>query len=398
MRRPAKAMGERGVTRPPGVRPQKGLLAITGAFQAPGGIAAVNRLVMRSLADQGYRLDVLALAEDRPAFLPGYVDAAHLRYEAFAGSRVAFVAGLWRRLLVGGYDLVLSDHVNVAAALAPAGWARWCRYVVWLCGVEVLAPRPDGEGRLGLAHAWRRLAISSYTRDSVARRFPRLPVQVCELALDPVRHARELPAEPGPDRPQLSLKAVDGVEQRLGPAMILMVGRMLSVERYKGHRCLFSAFPDVVQAFPEAQLVLAGEGDDRPWLRDVALSLPEAVRSQVFMPGYVADDLLRQLYQACALFAMPSTGEGFGLAYLEAMGHARACLGGKVDATPCVVRDGLTGVLVDDPTSPRQVAGALCRMLAHPRQTAEMGRAGYDLVRSHYLYPHFRERFCAAIS
>lgn len=116
------------------------------------------------------------------------------------------------------------------------------------------------------------------------------------------------------------------------------------------------------------------------------------------MPGYVADDMLRQLYQACALFAMPSTGEGFGLAYLEAMGYARACLGGKVDATPCVVRDGLTGVLVDDPTSPRQVAGALCRMLAHPGQTAEMGRAGYDLVRSHYLYPHFRERFCAAIS
>ena len=80
------------------------------------------------------------------------------------------------------------------------------------------------------------------------------------------------------------------------------------------------------------------------------------------------------------------------------MGHARACLGGKVDATPCVVRDGLTGVLVDDPTSPQQVAGALCRMLAHPGRTAEMGRAGYDLVRSNYLYPHFRERFCAAIS
>jgi len=378
--------------------PRKCLLAITGAFQAPGGIAAVSRLVMRSLFDEGYRLDVLALAEDHPAFLPGYADPAHLSYEAFAGNKVAFVAAVWRRLMADGYDLVLSDHVNVAAALAPASWARRCRYLVWLCGVEVLAPRPTWEGRLGLTHAWRRLAISSYTRDSVASRFPDLPVQVCDLALDPVRHALELPAQPDPARPQLSLRAVNGQEQRLGSAVVLMVGRMLSTERYKGHECLLHALPEVVQAFPEAQLVLVGQGDDRPRLKALALCLPEVVRARVFMPGYVGDDLLRQLYQACTLFAMPSVGEGFGLVYLEAMSHARPCLGGKVDATPCVVRDGLTGVLVDDPASPRQVAEALCWMLAHPERTAEQGRAGYDLVRSYYLYPHFRERFRRAIS
>lgn len=378
--------------------PRRCLLAITGAFQAPGGIAAVNRLVMRSLDDEGYRLDVLALAEDRPAFLPGYADPALLSYEAFAGNKAAFVAAVWRRLLRGAYDLVLSDHVNVAATLAPAGWARRCRYLVWLCGVEVFDPRPDREGRLGLAHAWRRLAISSYTRDSVARRFPRLPVQVCELALDPVRHALDLPPQPATARPRLVLRAMNGQDQRLGPAVILMVGRMLSAERYKGHQCLLNAFQDVVQAFPEAQLVLAGQGDDRPRLQAVARGLPEAMRARVFMPGYVGDELLGQLYQACYLFAMPSKGEGFGLAYLEAMSHGRACLGGKVDATPCVVRDGLTGVLVDDPTSARQVAEALCWMLAHPEQTAAMGQAGYDLVRTNYLYPHFRERFRAAIA
>jgi phosphatidylinositol alpha-1,6-mannosyltransferase len=374
------------------------LLAITGAFQASGGIAAVNRLVIRSLADEGYRLEVLALSEENPPFQAGYADATQLHYEGFAGNKTAFVREVSRRLLADSYDLVCSDHVNVAAALLPAKWLGRCRYMVWLCGIEVFAPRPDWEGRLGLTHAWRRLAISTYTRDSVASRFPDLPVQVCDLALDPICHALELPAQPDPARPQLSLRTVDGQEQCLGPAVILMVGRMLSTERYKGHECLLSALPEVVQAFPEAQLVLVGQGDDWLRLKTLALSLPEALRARVFMPGHVGDELLRQLYQACYLFAMPSTGEGFGLVYLEAMSHGRACLGGKKDATPCVVRDGLTGVLVADPSSPQQVTEALRWMLAHPARTAEMGRAGYDLVRSYYLYPHFRERFLRAIS
>ncbi len=379
-------------------RQRRALLAITGAFQAPGGIAAVSRLAIRCLADEGYRLDVLSLAEDRSIFVPGYADPAHLRYQAFGGNKLAFVAAAWRRLMAADYDLVLSDHVNVAATLAPAAWARRCEYLVWLCGVEVFPPRPDWEGRMGLTYASRRLAISSYTRDRVASRFPELPAQVCELALDPIRHAWELPAQPDPSRPQLALKAANGREQPLGAAVLLMVGRMLSTERYKGHECLLRAFPEVVQAFPRAQLVLVGRGDDRPRLHAMAFSLPEALQSRIFMPDHVGDDLLRQLYQACYLFAMPSKGEGFGLVYLEAMSHARACLGGKIDATPGVVRDGLTGVLVDDPQSPRQVAEALCWLLAHPERTAELGRAGYDLVRSYYLYPHFRERFRKAIA
>jgi glycosyltransferase involved in cell wall biosynthesis len=374
------------------------LLAITGAFQAPGGIAAVNRLTIRCLAEEGYRLDVVALVEDRPVFLPGYVDPACLCYETAAGSKATFVARVWRRLLTGGYDLVVSDHVNVAAALVPASLARRCRYVVWLCGEEVFPPRPNWEGRLGLAYAWRRLAISSHTRDSIAARFPDHLVHVCDLALDPVRHALELPPQPDQARPHLSLRAVDGQEQPLGSAMILMVGRMPDTERFKGQESLLHAFPQVIQDFPEAQLVLVGQGADGPRLLARALKLPDTVKARVFMPGYAGDELLRQLYQACYLFAMPSKGEGFGLAYLEAMSHARACLGGKVDATPCLVRHGLTGVLVEDPAAPLQVAEALCRMLAHPLHTASMGRAGYELVRAHYLYPHFRERFWEALS
>jgi glycosyltransferase involved in cell wall biosynthesis len=121
------------------------------------------------------------------------------------------------------------------------------------------------------------------------------------------------------------------------------------------------------------------------------------MRARIFFPGCLPDDLLDLVYQKCYIFAMPSMGEGFGLVYLEAMLRGKACLGGRVDATPCVVRDGITGLLIDNPKSPEQVAEALNWFLSHPEETRGMGLAGYELVRSYYLFPHFQERFWKAI-
>ena len=184
---------------------------------------------------------------------------------------------------------------------------------------------------------------------------------------------------------------------RLGDQVILHVGRMVSGERYKGQESLLAAFPQVIDRFPGAQLVLAGRGDDMQRLKNMAREFSANIQARIFFPGYVPDDLLDRIYQQCYVFAMPSIGEGFGLVYLEAMMRAKACLGGRVDATPCVVREGSTGLLVDDPRSPEQVADALNWFLAHPEETRLMGSAGYDLVRSYYLFPHFQERFWKAI-
>jgi glycosyltransferase involved in cell wall biosynthesis len=196
----------------------------------------------------------------------------------------------------------------------------------------------------------------------------------------------------------MRLIAVNDKLEQVGPQMILHVGRMVTSERYKGQEGLLRGFPEIKAHFPAAQVVFAGHGDDMPRLLAIAKSFPDAVQADIFMPGYVQDDGLGQLYRDCYLFAMPSTGEGFGLVFLEAMSRAKPCLGGRVAATPCVVRDGATGLLVDDPKSSNQVAATVCWLLNHPVEANTMGRAGYNLVRSCYLYEHFRERFWKAVT
>jgi len=373
------------------------LMVITGAFGIGGGIAAVNRLVMKAIDDhegQEYHLDVLSLLEQGEPLESHYFHPERVSYQCFAGNRVRFILALWRKLASTRYDWVHCDLVSLAASMAPWAWAGRCRYTVWLYGMDVFSLLPGWRGKIGLRGAWKRLAISEYTRDRVLERYD-VSITTCELALDPVKYGVEMPElESGTNlHPPIALVAADGNKRMLGAQVILHVGRMASREQYKGQDVLIRTMPAVLSQFPRAQLVLAGHGDDLPRLLSLARSMSNDVRSAVFLPGYVPDSELDELYNACYLFAMPSVGEGFGLVYLEAMRRAKPCIGGKVDATPCVVEDGVTGLLVDDPRSPEQVAQAILHLMQQPEQASGMGIAGYQRVRTRFLFPHFVERF-----
>jgi glycosyltransferase involved in cell wall biosynthesis len=229
-------------------------------------------------------------------------------------------------------------------------------------------------------------------------RLPRLQVVICEPALDPVLYSDDAGSAQEGTAQGLVLASVDGSSHRLGRQVILHVGQMTSANRDKGQRCLLQALPPIHAQCPEAQLVLAGRGDDYSRLLLEAQSLPQQIRGRVFMPGYVDEALLERLYQACALFAMPSLGEGFGIVYLEAMARAKPCLGANHAATPSVIRDGETGLLVDDARSPTEVAERIIWLLAHPHEARSMGWKGRELVDERYRFAHFSERFWRALS
>lgn len=373
------------------------LLIITGAYHTDGGIAALNRLVIQALAEAGWTGDVLALVENETAPEKLHDYPGNFTYRVFHGNKVRFSLATWQALVRRSYDLVIVDHVNLASVVAPFTIFKHCSYIVWLCGTEVFPPRPDWQGRLGLRYACKRIAISGYTQISVAKRFQSLSIKLCELALDPIRHAQILPEQPPSPVIGLELISIDGYPHALGCQVILDVARMASTEGYKGQDCLVSAFPQINKEYPDSQLVIVGQGDDRPRLEALARNLPENLTRRVFFPGYVSTETLDQLYRNCYVFAMPSAGEGFGLVYLEAMSRAKPCLGGRIDATSWVVHDGITGLLVNDPRSPEQVAEKILWFLAHPKEAQQMGRAGYELVRSYYLFHHFKERFWKAL-
>jgi trehalose synthase len=79
-----------------------------------------------------------------------------------------------------------------------------------------------------------------------------------------------------------------------------------------------------------------------------------------------------------------SLREGFGLTVSEALWKGRPTVAGNVGGIPLQIKDGVTGFLVD---SPEEAAKDSVEILGNPEFGKQLGRAGKEYVRTHFLMP-----------
>jgi phosphatidylinositol alpha-1,6-mannosyltransferase len=174
-----------------------------------------------------------------------------------------------------------------------------------------------------------------------------------------------------------------------GPPAALMIGRLQKDENYKGHREMIQVWPRVVAAMPDAELWIVGGGNLRPELEQLALSRNMAGNVKFFgaVPDAQRDDLLRR----CRVLALPSSGEGFGLVYLEAMRMGRPCMVSTLDAGMEVVNPPEAGLSADLADSAQTEATILRLLTAGPDwdQMAARAKARYD---THFTASQFEQR------
>jgi phosphatidylinositol alpha-1,6-mannosyltransferase len=338
----------------------------TGLELDGGGRAAAGRLLAGTAArfarERGMAFRLLTLGRD------GEPSPA-VETRSFAGRQAALAWNLWRGQAAGRrtaayvFDLLGPARVQ---AYVPAGLRA--PYLIPLYGIEVWRPL-SRDRRKALANATVRFAISRHTLDRALPFCPDLAgTTVLPLALE----ERE-PAGAA----DVALLA------RAGEGFLLIVGRMASGERYKGHDQVLAALP------PGARLVVAGDGDDRPRLEAKVAELKVADR--VFFTGFVSEATLAELYRRCAALVMPSRGEGFGLVYLEAMRASKPCVAARGSAAEEIVVDGATGLLVD-PDDRQELARSLTGLIGNPEGARRMGEAGRERWQREFGADRFRER------
>jgi glycosyltransferase involved in cell wall biosynthesis len=157
-----------------------------------------------------------------------------------------------------------------------------------------------------------------------------------------------------------------------GARHVLFVGRL---EPEKQVLALVEAFAEVRAALPDATLALAGDGP----LRE-ALS-----RDGVRVLGRVAHREIPALLAQCDLLCVPSLGEPYGMALLEAMAAGRAVVAGPGPG-PAFLVDEHGGRIVE----PHSLASTLIELLSDPGLTARMGahnraRVERELSRDRWL-------------
>jgi phosphatidyl-myo-inositol dimannoside synthase len=123
--------------------------------------------------------------------------------------------------------------------------------------------------------------------------------------------------------------------------VLLTVGRMDVRERYKGHDRVIAALPRLVAAGHDVIYVVLGEGDDLPRLKELAAEARVAERVQ--FKGAVDQKTLIEAHRMADLFVMPSTGEGFGIVFLEAMVSGTPAMGLGVAGASDALGDGELG-------------------------------------------------------
>ncbi len=270
-------------------------------------------------------------------------------------------------------DLVIYDHVHLAVLHAMVPKFRNVPYAVFIHGVEVWQAL-GGRRREALLGASVIVANSATTVAATRRANPWLPE--AEVAWLGIRAASRQ-VDPG----------------KL-PPNTLIVGRMSSPERYKGHDAVMDAWPMIRAAIPQAQLTIIGTGSDEPRLRR---RVEREHLAGIRFLGRVSDEERDRAYCSSRLLFYPSEQEGFGLAGIEAASFGVPFMGLAGTVTAELFHDGHGVVLAKDLT-PRSIAEAAIPVLTDPPLASKLGDAARRRVHSTFLEEHFAVRFRTAIS
>ncbi|MGE5700854.1 MAG: glycosyltransferase [Arthrospira platensis] len=151
----------------------------------------------------------------------------------------------------------------------------------------------------------------------------------------------------------------------VGAPVVSIVG---ALRGRKGHAVALRAWPAVLRAFPDAHLLIVGDGPENESLHALASTLDIAHR--VVFAGTRTDVAL--LIRASSLLLLPSQHEALPTTLIEAAACGRAVIATDVDGVPEVVIDGETGLLVavDDVDA---LTGALLVLLGDEHRRRSMG-------------------------
>ena len=305
---------------------------VTDAYGAGGGIAQYNRDFFSALEACAHVDEIVVLA--RTGRLATTEAPSKVKPLAIRHGRVAFsLQAIQAIRQAEPFDLIFCGHLFMAPLAALLSKISGVPIWLQLHGIEAWkAP--------GRFQQWAALqstlvtAVSRYTR----RRF-------LSWSTTPPENVKVLPNT-------VEARFTPGAKSRNildryalnGKKVLLTVSRLASTERYKGHDRVIEALADLHEDCPDIVYVVAGDGDDRPRLERIATA--SGVSDRVRFIGYVTDAELPDLYRAADVFVMPSSGEGFGIVFLQALASGVRTIGGNGDGSRDPLRDGQDGRLV----------------------------------------------------
>jgi glycosyltransferase involved in cell wall biosynthesis len=151
-----------------------------------------------------------------------------------------------------------------------------------------------------------------------------------------------------------------------------VIGRLAPVKRTTLAVDVFAA---VAKEFPDAHLLIAGDGAERERVEAKLRRLPESISRRVSLLGAVQD--VAPIHEAMDVLLSTSFTEGMPVAMIEAAAAGRPVISTAVGGVPELVQNGVTGLLAVDRDG---LAAAISGLFGGPEEAQGMGRRARERV------------------
>jgi glycosyltransferase involved in cell wall biosynthesis len=145
--------------------------------------------------------------------------------------------------------------------------------------------------------------------------------------------------------------------------ILFTLTRLASTERYKGYDKVLDAMKSL--QLPNLKYLIAGSCDAEEKALILQTIEEHGLSNNVVMAGFVSEEELAAHFMMADMYVMPSSKEGFGIVFIEAMFYGLPVIAGNADGSVDALLNGELGILVD-PKSAAAVKDAIEKVLNEP--------------------------------
>ncbi len=345
------------------------LILLADLYSATGGIQTFNKCLIKALKELNtkneFEITVYILNDKN---ITAESETSNVTFKCFNKSKISFA--LESILKSNQSDIVLFGHVNLSPLAIFTN--NKARKFLFIHGIEVwkrLSPLKT----LGIKKIERIISVSKFTQLQMEK-FNNVSSKKFHILPDTIYENKQIN--------YTDLKLPKG-------KMILTVSRLDKSDSYKNIDLLIKAIKDIIKEIPDVFLIIVGDGNDRSRLEGIARE--SDVSDKIIFTDRVSDDILQAYYKSCDIFILPSTNEGFGIVFLEAMYHSKPCIGANSGGVPEVISDNITGLLAK-PNDQISLTENVIKLLKDDNLRNKMGKAGKERFEREFSFEQFKER------
>jgi glycosyltransferase involved in cell wall biosynthesis len=190
----------------------------------------------------------------------------------------------------------------------------------------------------------------------------------------------------GTDIPKAARPPVRGVAPTL-----VTVAHLVARKR---HADVLRALAVLTPRHPTLRYAIVGDGPERPALEQLAARLEIADR--VDFHGQLAPGEAIERARECTLFAMPSTEEAFGVAYVEAMAGGVPAIGCRGEPGPEEIAAAGDGMVLVPPGDIERLSQRIDELLSDPHRLREARQRARATVLANFTWDRCGEQTLAA--